>query len=81
MRIAPTLCFIEVTKKVATSEANTGARDFPDQRQQRIEEMLERVKRARDDAQFMELKFEAYLLEMATMALKEQLLRPPPQSA
>ncbi len=63
------------------SEANTGARDFPDQRKQRIEEMLERVRSARDDAQFMELKFEAYLLEMATMALTEQLRRPPPQGA
>ncbi len=66
---------------MAMSEANTGARDFSDQRKQRIEEMLERVRNARDEAQLMELKFEAYLLEMATMALTEQLRQTPPKSA
>ena len=38
---------------------------------------MERVRLARDDAQQMELTFEAYLLEMATMALSEQLQRCP----
>ncbi len=62
---------------VAKSEANTGARGYPDQRRERIEGMLERIRLVRDDAQSMELTFEAYLLEMATMALSEQLQRCP----
>ena len=62
---------------MSKSEANTGARGFADDRRERIESMLKRVRMARDDAQRMELTFEAYLLEMATMALSEQLQRYP----
>lgn len=60
---------------MSKSEANTGARDFPDARREQIESLLEQVRLARNDAQQMNLKFEAYLLEMATMALSEQLQR------
>ena len=66
---------------VAKSEANTGARGYPDKRRERIEGMLTRVRMARDDAQKMDLAFEAYLLEMASMALNEQLLKCPSRRA
>ena len=58
---------------MSKSEANTGAREQTDARRERIESILESVRLAKHDAQQLELKFEAYLLEMATMALSEQL--------
>ena len=45
-----------------------------DTRGAKIEALVKLVKHARDDVNDLDLKFEAYLLDMAVLALKEQII-------
>ena len=58
---------------MSNSRMGTGAHSKSSKRKEQIEDILLRVRLAKSDAQELDLKFEAYLLDMATMALSERL--------
>lgn len=63
------------TSIVSNRRVDTGANGDSNGRAEQIEELLMRTRLAKADADQLGLKFEAYLLDMAVMALSERVAK------